>query len=178
MNVFFDRFSTGQIVVATGVPNATLQSWLHRGYPVGKGEGQIVGGGSPGRHRQFTFRNAIEIALAKELLEAGIGNVESAFQAASSFAHIGKVDGNRMLRVPGCPFWSGGMSATTLLACSGDSYHVHHYRSGKDVLPEIWHALNSKSMTVIDAHEVFDRVAQSLGYDPAAVMRFAYGISS
>jgi hypothetical protein len=184
MNIFYDQFSTGQVVQATGVPNATLQSWIKRNVIVAQPpEGaepraRITGGGTPGAHRRFSFFNVMEIAIAKALLDAGFGDLENAFKAARHFAHAGRggISKDFPARVPGCPYDRAGMAATTLVAVRGDRSTEHLWKVGTDPIPSICHELQShEGCVLIDAGMVFDRVVTALGYDPVKVMAFAYG---
>lgn len=174
MNIFERKFTTGQLCAVTGITNANLQNWLKRGIIVGHG---IEGGGSPGKHRQFTFFNLMEIAIAKEGLDSGL-QLEHAFRAGRLFAHFG--DGPlgdiHPERLPGLPFWGGGKSMRTLMAVRGERTVIVPYQVGKDPLPSIWHELGEiNGFVLIDAEGVFERIVATLHYAPGDVMRWAYG---
>jgi hypothetical protein len=184
MNIFHAQFSTGQVVEATGVLNATLQSWIKRNIIVAQppegaaAEAGITGGGTPGMHRRFSFFNVMEIAIAKALIDAGLGELENAFKAARHFAHIGQgeISANHPARVPGCPYDNAGMAATTLVAVRGDRSMEHLWKVGTDPIPVIWGTLETREgFTLIDAGVVFERVVSALGYDPVRIMALAYG---
>lgn len=184
MFIFHHQFSTGQVVAATGVSNATLQTWLKRDVIVAQPpeaaehELTITGGGKPGAHRRFSFFNVMEIALAKTLIDAGLRDLDNAFKAARHFAHsgCGPIENVRPARSPGCPFDTAGTSATTLLAVREDQSGEFLYKVGSDVLPLIWHRIGGRDgFLLIDAQVVFDRVVAALGFNPEEVLALAYG---
>jgi hypothetical protein len=177
-NIFQAKFSTGQIVKATGVSNASLQTWLKRGIIAGHRDADIEGGGSPGLHRRFSFFNLMEIATAKAMIDCGVSDLATAFKAARTFAHIGAgpLPGETPERQPGLPFNDG----RTLLCVgqSGGSY-VECWKPGKDPLANIRIALGHPiGFVVIDMTALFDRVAASLEYHPQAILDFAYSGSN
>lgn len=184
MNIFHAHFSTGQVVQATGVPNATLQSWLKREVVVATrpdAAGEITGGGTPGAYRRFSFFNVMEIAIAKALLDAGLGDLENAFKAASHFAHTGRVAISDQFptRIPGCPYNNAGMAAATLIAVRGDRSTERLWKVGTDVITDICDDLHSRDgFVLIDADIVFERVLSALGFNPRDVMAFAYRSSA
>jgi hypothetical protein len=173
-NIFEEKFSTGQIVKATGVSNAALQTWLKRGIIVGHRNADIEGGGSPGLHRRYSFFNLMEIATAKAIIDCGVSDLALAFQAARAFAHVGSgpLPGEAPERQPGMPFYDH----RTLL-CVGQSggTYVAFWKSGNDPLANIRMALGRPAgFLVIDINDLFDRVVAVLGYHPQAVLDFAY----
>lgn len=176
MNIFHAQFSTGQVVEATAVSNATLQSWLKRKLIVSQQDSPIVGGGSPGVHRRYSFFTVMEIAIAKALIDAGLSNLSAAFQAASRFAHIGCGEiGDRPARMPSIPFDTLGSSGMTLLCVAGDRSAITLWRPGKDPLAEIRHELQRPGgFVLIEADPIFNRVVTLLGYQPHEVLQLAY----
>ncbi|WP_419828188.1 hypothetical protein [Sphingomonas sp.] len=176
MNLFHDRFATGQVVTATGVPNPTLQSWLKRDLIVGHKDNPIVGGGSPGAHRRFSFYNVMEIAIAKGLLDIGLGSVTNAFMAATSFAHVGGSGiGNEPDRHPGLPFDTRPRAGYTLLCVAGERRAAIHWTPGVDPLAIIRHRLgNAGGFVMLEIDPIFWSVTHRLGYDHRDVLELAY----
>jgi len=178
MHILEDRFTTGQVLDATCLPNHTLQSWLKRDLLIGKPGAPIEGGGVSGAHRRFTFFTVMEIAIAKELIETGL-SAANAIKAAQHFAHVGEgpVYGNPE-RWPSLPFLNFGMAARTLLCVSGDKSIEILWELKTDVIPTIRSRLRSTSFIVLEVDEVFDRVVKRLGHDPRAVMAEAYKVDT
>lgn len=167
MNIFHAKFSTGQVVEATGVSNDTLQNWLKRKLVVGQKD--IDGGGSQGRHRQFSFFNLIEIATAKALIEVGMTDLKSAFYAAGYFAHTGDAE-----RAPGCPF-NKETGITLLVAGQGWARDVFLSPTGSAL--ELYNQIvqrGSIGATIVDMSQVFNLVTARVGYHPEAVLEIAY----
>lgn len=174
MNAFQSKFSTRQVLAAAGVSNDNLQNWLRRGLVIG--QEKIGGGGGQGHHRQFSFFNVIEIAAAKALIDAGMGNLEAVFYAANLFAHTGE-DG----RIPGCPFNTA--PGYTLLVAWPDGANVL-FLSPKDGALALYTTLVSNNRigaTFANVSRVFDDVCGRLmeitgskEFHPEAVMEFAY----
>lgn len=176
MNIFHAQFSTGQVVDATGVSNATLQSWLKRELVVGQKDNPIVGGGSPGMHRRYSFFNVMEIAIAKALVDAGLGDLTVAFDAARRFAHVGcgRI-GDRPERLPSVPYNTAGIAGMTLLCVAGESSSITLWQPGKDPLPNISFELgHSDGFVLLKVDPVFERVVSKLGYQPHEVRQLAY----
>lgn len=175
MNIFLEKFSTGQVIAATGVPNATLQSWLKRGIIVG--HRNIEGGGSPGVHRRFSFCNLMEIALAKALIDAGLSDLNFAFGAARHFAHAGTGRSEfTPERDPGLPFEStADRPGTTMLAACQDRHYLAFCGADTDAISDIRSGLGGPiGFVVVDVSELFDRVMASLHYHPEEVLEAAY----
>lgn len=174
MNAFQSKFSTRQVLAAAGVSNDNLQNWLRRGLVIG--QEKIGGGGGQGHHRQFSFFNVIEIAAAKALIDAGMGNLEAVFYAANLFAHTGEDD-----RVPGCPFNTA--PGYTLLVAWPDGANVF-FLSPEDGALSLYTALvpgRRVGATFTNVSRVFNEVCGRLmeitgseGFAPEAVMEFAY----
>ncbi|MFC3060362.1 MerR family transcriptional regulator [Paenirhodobacter populi] len=176
MNIFHAKFSTSQITEATGVNNDTLQNWLKRQLIIGQKD--IVGGGSQGRHRQYSFFNLIEIAAAKALVDAGMGDLKSAFKAANMFAHTGGGPlGGTPERVPGCPF-NKCPGITLLVAGPGWSDEV--FMAPNDSALKLYTDLVFKAPAgregciFVNMSDVFDRVVVRVGYRPVEVLGIAY----
>ncbi|WP_283177322.1 MerR family transcriptional regulator [Gemmobacter sp. 24YEA27] len=167
MNIFHEKFSTGQVVEATGVSNDTLQNWLKRKLIVGQKD--IDGGGSQGRHRQFTFFNLIEIAAAKALIDVGMTDLKAAFYAASRFSHSGDE-----ARVPGCPF-NKGYGITLLVAGQGWAREVF-LSENETALDFYTQNIQSSAVgaTIVNMSRVFDLVTTRAGFHPEAVLEIAY----
>ncbi|QQN74824.1 MerR family transcriptional regulator [Croceicoccus sp. YJ47] len=174
MNIFYDRFTTGQVVTATELPNHTLQSWLKRDLLIGKPGAEIEGGGASGAHRKFTFFTVMEIAIAKALTDAGL-SAAHAIKAAQHFAHMGEgpVYDNPG-RCPGLPFFNHGMAARTLLCVAGDRSIEVLWKVKTDVMPIIRTRLGSNAFTILEVDEIFENVVARLGYHPTNVMQHAY----
>ena len=173
MNIFHQRFSTGQVCHAANLPNATLQSWLKRNLVVG--HRQIEGGGSPGVHRQFSFFNVMELSIAKALTDMGL-SASVALKAGQKFAHaasgpIGRQPG----RIPSVPFDSR-KGWLTLLCVAGE--RVTEYRMTKpengldaEVSARVGHP---GGIMVLELSRVFERAVRVLGYDHMDVLAEAY----
>lgn len=174
MSIFQQRFSTGQLVAATGLPNATLQSWLKRSLVIGHKD--ITGGGSPGIHRTFSFFNAMEIAIAKALTDMGL-SASVALSAGRRFAHsAGGPIGDRPGRVPSIPFDTRVSGGFTLLCLAGDKTALYNMTEAKNALfAEMRHQLGD-GFLVLHINPIFERVTASLGYDYRDVLADAYGV--
>lgn len=173
MNIFHRTFATGEVSEATGASNDAIQNWIKRDLLVG--QGNIQGGGGKGRHRQFSFHNVMEIAIAQAILNAGgLADLNDVFRAANHFAHSADVSlPEKPTRLPGMPF-NVAASKTFLLVGRGWSDEIVF--TGKD---SIFHLaaplLERGGCMVIDASAVFDATMQRLGLDPVQVKLEAYG---
>lgn len=178
MNIFQDRFTTGQVVAATEIPNHTLQSWLKRDMLTGKPLEPIEGGGVSGSHRKFSFFTVMEIAIAKALTDVGISAAD-ALRTSMHFAHVGQGPIAGMPeRRPSLPYLNTGMAARTLIMAAGErSIEVFWDASAKkDIIASARWQLQSAAFVVVEVDEIFDRVVGRLGYHPVEVMNFAYGV--
>lgn len=182
MNIFYAYFSTGQVVEASGVTNATLQSWLKRGVVSAQApesaetKAGIEGGGRPGVYRRFSFFSVMDIAIAKALIDAGFTDLENAFKASRHFAHSGVMASSmHPARAPACPFFSAETSAaSTLIAARGSTSVEVFWKMGHDPFPAVFGALGTnEGFVVVNASVIFQRVVTALGFDPAAVMALA-----
>ena len=169
MNIFHQRFSTGQIVEAAQTTNAAVQSWMKRDLIVGhRTKAPIEGGGSPGLHRGFSFFNGMEIAVAKALAEIGI-DVPNAFTAATHFAHSGNAN-----RLPGLPFDDRGSGRMTMMCVYADNSMILPYHPTEQDFYATARARLGKGMVVLEIDPIFDHVTKALGHDPRDVMKLAY----
>ncbi len=178
MTIFQEKFSTGQVIKAAGISNATLQSWMKRDVISGEREDKIEGGGSPGRYRSFGFHTLMEIAVAKAMIDAGVKDLSNAFKAARSFAYTGTEQTELYPeRNPSLPFSNRGkLLGRTLLAAADDKSHVAFWQSGADALADIRQALGQpEGFAMVFINEVFDRVMASLNHHPEEVFEAAYG---
>lgn len=173
MNIFHETFSSGQVIDAAGITNHALQSWLRRDLVIG--QKKIEGGGSPGSYRRFSFRNVMEIAIAKALTDVGASSLESAFRAANLFAHVGGTEpGDNVDRIPGLPFdWRNG-PRLTILVVAGDRAAVTHWSQGCDFYVTARHRLDARGFVSLEVDPIFERVAHVLGYDYRDILNFAY----
>lgn len=178
MNIFQDRFTTGQVVAATELPNHTLQSWLKRNMLTGKPVEPIEGGGVSGSHRKFSFFTIMEIAVAKALTDLGISAAD-ALRTAQHFAHVGQgpLPGSPQ-RIPSLPYLNNGMAARTLICAAGGRAVEVLWEVNKDIIAQARWQLQSAAFVVVEVDEIFERVVGRLGYDPREVMNSAYGVES
>lgn len=171
MALFDSRFSTGQLVSAANITNASLQSWLRRRFIIGhRDEGEW--------RRSFTFRNVIEVAIGKAFLDCAALEVEQAFRAAHIFAHTGENG-----RVPGLPF--ADTNGVTYIAAAGDHAAVLPAKPYLDVAEAQMQLGGVEGFAVVDANAVFDRVASALqritgnaAFHPLSILEAAYGEDS
>lgn len=177
MNIHQREYSARDVVAATGLPHATLQAWLNRGKIIGHRENPIEGGGSSGVHRRFSFHNIMEIGTAKALLDAGLGSVDDAFKAASSFAHVGSgpLSGLYPRREPSFPFDNSNSNGTTLLCVAGGKSRAIYWKPGTDILAEVFLGFDhGAGVLIMPVQPVFDRIVSALGFHPQAVMDEEY----
>jgi len=179
MNIFNERFSTGQVIAATGLPNHTLQSWLKRDLLVSQPEAPIEGGGVPGLHRKFSFHSVMEIAVAKALCDIGLSTANS-LKAAVHFAHMGQVityyEGESpdwaAMRRPSLPF-DNRNGGKTLIFVAGEKSGELHWRPGTDILTTAISKFGD-GFVMLNASDVFERTTRALDFDPNVVMASAY----
>lgn len=178
MNIFQDRFTTGQVVAATGLPNHTLQSWLKRNMLTGNPVEPIEGGGTSGAHRKFSFFTVMEIAVAKALTDLGVSATD-ALKTAQHYAHFGRgpLPGSPERR-PSLPYMNHGKAARTLICAAGGRAVEVVWEVGKDFMSSVRWNLQSPAFVIVEADAIFEHACQALGYDPREVMTFAYGGSS
>lgn len=165
---FQQQFTNGEIVAATGVTNVQLQNWLRRGQIIGSG---VEGGGSPGKHRRFSFFNLMEIAVATALIETGLTDMARVTNAARTFAHTGSVEvGNRARRLPGLPYEDGH---TWLIVGTERTEEYQLLREdGLGFAAAI--GQHGFGAVVLNITKVFNQTLRRAGLDPIEVMRAAY----
>ncbi|NSZ15342.1 MerR family transcriptional regulator [Agrobacterium vitis] len=186
MDIHKDKFSTGDVIKATGVTNATLQSWLKRGIIMGQKDAAIEGGGSPGLHRRYSFATVMEIAVAKALIDSGVTDLGSAFYAAKLFAYSGgdafseqpenpeqPVQPERFPALPHSK--EGAKNGRSLLCVSGKRAYATFWKPGDDPFFDILAGLDEPlGFVMLLVDELFDRVVGVLGYHPQAILDAAY----
>ncbi|MTH34422.1 hypothetical protein GL279_07405 [Paracoccus limosus] len=169
MSIFHQQFANSEIVAATGVTNYQLQNWLKRGQIIGQG---VEGGGSPGKHRRFSFFNLMEIAVSKALIDTGLTDMQRVTEAAAGFAHTGNgAIGDRPGRQPGFPFKDG----KTMLIVGPE--RSAEYQIGLSDHPlGLLAAIKEHGIgaIVIDVSEVFSVTLRRAGLDPVAALNEAY----
>lgn len=170
LSIFQRSFQTGEILKASGITNTALQNYLRRGIVVGHKDIKGGGGSGTGRYRQYTFRNVMEIALAKAIMDAAQGNIpETAFQAAQIVAHFGE-DG----RLPGLPLPAS--RGFTILAVAGEQVVIEAWEPGKDILAILRNELRGHAgFILVNVNDVFRGVCSALDLDPGEILRDAYG---
>lgn len=116
------RFKTSDVAQAANIPAATLRSYFKRGHvPVGDlDKKQPDGEGLP---NLFSLRDALQIAIAADLIAAG-ADAAKAFSAAIRFVHTGTED-----RLPSHLFAKG----TTWLMFRPKSGTVSLFNSGSTI---------------------------------------------
>lgn len=171
MNIYTSTFATRDVLLAADISNGKLQNWFAR--DVVLGHRNVEGGGSPGRHRRFSWFNVMEIANAAALVNAGL-DLSLAFRAAQVFAHMGAgpLPGIPE-RFPSMPFKTE--HGRTLMFVAGDRVHIAPYEPGSDALAAARvHLGQPEAFIVLDLLGLFNRVCASLELDPQAVMDEAY----
>lgn len=160
MTVFDERFTSGQVIKAARITNAMLQTWIKRGVIGGAENSGVDMPGSPGIKRTFSFNNVMEVALAKALIDQGV-DVTRSFRAAWAYAYSGTHG-----RLPALPFPETGR---TVLRFNDRWRRVE--RAGEQIK---WGSGEDRYCVEIDAGDVFDRVADALGYHPEEILEQAY----
>ncbi len=164
MTILASRFTTGQVLQATGTKNPTLQTWIKRGFVVGhSSEGAAVDmPGQPGLRRTFSFYTLMQIAVAAAIIKVS-GNASRAFEAAIEFAHIGDEQ-----RSPGVPFRDG----RTWLLVAEDDERLVNAKWGEDPHMRASWPLGARRDAVIavDVNAIFDRVCAALAIHPEEVI--------
>lgn len=175
MNIFHDKFTTGQVLEASGASNAALQSWLKRGAVIGRNEDPIEGGSRPGIHRRYSFFNVMQIVAAKGLIDLGV-TVDHAFLAAGAYAHTGDVElGRHPDRAPGFPFSTRNTLGLTLLCVASTNYNIYFSPLRENPIPSVMHVLGgAEGFTALVMNDVFERAVQALGYDPNKLLSETY----
>ncbi|WP_299837511.1 hypothetical protein [uncultured Jannaschia sp.] len=188
MDFLEQQVETSKVAQVCGVTPNVLHGYLKRGLIVGHSDtGVVTGGGKRGVRKQFSIFNVMEVAIARELIDAGVGGGDpvAAFKAALHFAHggsggsgwIGDAKPLTVHRLPGLPFppsygltilaVGNGNARTFALPAEGITAFAFHAR--------LRHALQTSAFTIIDATSVFQRISTRLGFEPGQVLREAYG---
>lgn len=165
MKALSGTWKTGDVCEIVGVQKQRIMMWLKRGLPLAY---EMSGGGTPGKHREFTFRNLMELAVARAAVDAGVPT-EIAFRAAAKFAYSTshkQVDGGlEVLREQGFPFPA---PAETYVIIHGGDFTIGDEASLSMPLAK------SDSVTVVNAGRVFSGVIDRLGLDPQKVLVATY----
>ena len=194
MNIFDVKLPTKIAAQIAGMNEAGLQGWMRR-KEVGTG-GQngidpVLGGGSQGSHRLWSFRNIMEIAIANELVTGGV-DLDLALSAGATFAYTGGMPGNMAvdmnadpdsidpMREPGFPFHDDHHTALrtfvivsnkgTTVVAGGDDYDPIREAMIRLGNPKVW--------TCLDCNEVFWMVCHNLKIVPIVALEQAYGVSA
>ncbi len=85
MTLADQTFSATQLAHAAGIAPRSVADWATRGLIAG----HVEGGGGRGNHREFSFQNLMEVAVAVRFMESGIKSPKIAFQFAQHFSHTG-----------------------------------------------------------------------------------------
>jgi hypothetical protein len=180
------RFQLGQVAEVLDTSPETIKAWLHRGFIVGcseDGEQLVEGGGGRGVRRTFSIHAVMQMAVANEIVSAGIRDTQAAFEAAMRFAHTGKGDWGYLgeirsspppRRNPGMPFhYSLGR---TVLMMGKNASRVALERD----TPSVFFKGEAVSITV-NVSLVFDQVCSRLmeitgdkSFHPSAILDAAY----
>lgn len=169
-------FTTGDVTQAAGITNDRLQTWLRNDRLVVGQRDTLAGAvsGGAGNRRNFSFYNVMEIALATNLVELGLG-VDRAFEAAKRFAHMASGE-----RSPAFPFQDG----RTLFWCSDASQGVVCWKPSENDSGAITELFASQvtytleNVRVVDVSRVFDRVVSALGFHPQEMIDEMYAHST
>lgn len=172
-------FSTGDVLAASSVPNATFQSWNNRNDLIFPTD-QVAGGVGAGNHRRFSLAAFLQVVVGAEINRMGIAPAQ-AFRAAAKFAYFGNStqDGQHVDRRPGYPYhWSRGR--TLLIMPAGNAEQAKVILIKKDEKLPLWDVpqLDGKSpasFAVVDVLSIFERAVESAGFISSAMMNDAYG---
>ena len=165
MTILERKFTAQEVAEAAGIQSRSVADWATRGLIVGHGPGS-TGRGKP---REFTFEQAMQIALAAHLMEAGIKSPKIAFHIAMRFAHSGDDSRN-----PGMPFHHN--RGETWLIVSGDHSRIvladeHGMIAPERAFPQ---SLRAFAYITLNLSGLFDRVCAALGAHPNEVLDAAY----
>jgi hypothetical protein len=172
MDVLAQRYTTGQVLRASGATNAALQTWIRRGFIVGqRADTQAEGVAAPspvdmpgesGHRRTFSFYGVVQIAVAKAIIDVS-GKAERAFEAAIEFAHLGDEQ-----RSPGVPFRDG---RTWLLVAEYEERLVNATWGADPHMRAAWAGGGRRDAVIaVDVNAIFDRVCAALDIHPQAVI--------
>lgn len=166
-------FSAAEVSDMTGARPDSIQNWIKRKLIVGHRD--IQGGGSQGRHRQFTFENVMEIAIARAIIQMNCGAKE-AFAASSQFAHVGGGGATFSLpnRFPGLPFHHS--HGDTLFGIAGNRTFETAWSSGgtRDTYKDFRYFLQSDHFITVNVSTVFQAVCAHFKYHPSKILDAAY----
>lgn len=116
----------------------------------------------------------MDMALAQAILAFGIRDLDRAFGASASFAHVGAGELPwQPERLPGLPFPDS--AGVTLLAVEPQSSSAVLWEPGKDFFAGLHNDMGKpEAVALINVNAVFSRVVLALGGDPEKVLREAY----
>ena len=164
MHIMERVWKASEVADLAGLPKEKMQLWLGRGLPVGEG---VRGGGGHGRHREFDFRNVMEFAVARALVDQGFPAAR-AFHFAARFAYSWTGE-----NIAGLPLPSD--RGTTVLAISGNSHVV-----GPMTVELIWQLSEQEGVDSVqgfvaaNVSAVFHNVCLAAGEDSNAILKEAY----
>lgn len=180
MNLMTSRFSSGDIIRAADISNANLQSWLKRDIITGQ---DISGGGSPGKHRGYSWFNLSQVSVAAALMQIGMSSPHDAFRAAQQFSHAGDggtpwgaddaLTDDEPHRWAGLPFDMA--LGETYLYASGTKSAVLLHRDGAMDIGAVRRALDAPlGFVALNATELFLDVTHRLGIDGGTTLAALY----
>lgn len=171
-----------------GVPQRKLALWFQRGkddgYPIANG---MDGGGSQGVHRQFSFRNIMEFALARAFVDQGVppkGAFESAAKAAYLSTHEGgwgddKIEPMVNRRIAGLPFPHAD-GDTYIFRVNGKTV-VQPWANTDSEIANLFHSLRTanggpriEGFVAVNMSKVFEDVCARMGIQEGSELQRAY----
>ncbi|TDX28023.1 hypothetical protein [Rhodovulum visakhapatnamense] len=169
MDFWNETWKAEAVAKAAGLPKEKLQLWLGRNHVLGQGMG---GGGEKGRHRRFEFRNVMEIAIARALVDQGHRPAD-AFKAAAVFAYSAVQHPG----TPGLPLDPVG--GDTFMAVAGDKVTINYLPTGRGAMADFLADLTGpegnerdlEAFTMVNASAVFRAVCRELTLDASAILR-------
>jgi hypothetical protein len=181
MNPFERKYPAREVLLASGMTNAALQTYIRKGLVTGhKGD---LAAGSPGKHRQFSFSTVMELAVAQAILkDIPPRNAAPTFKAAAMFAHVGtgaRPSLPEAKRWPALPFHPE--FGNTVLATDGERTVIvpwHPEKQNKDypLYTQLKHELGNPVVFLsCNVSIIFQNVCDALGFDVAHVLNSAYG---
>ena len=173
------EFTQSELCLATGVPPKSIQNWLNRGLIV-MGE-NIKGGGSPGRHRQYSFSALMTVAVASRFMRVGVG-ADKALKNALFVCELSDggaadwADSKQPSLVPGVPYhYTFG---TTYAVSQADRVAAVLVKKGNtfEAAMESANISMSDALVAVDLSDLFVGVCRKLDIDPYAALNQVYGI--